>query len=1206
MESLKDKVDRAVACLNAADWPGAESACREILAADPVNGNALRVLGIVARNRGELAAALDYLRRAVQLYDRSPLLQFELGAVYTALHRHEEAFDCYRLATELDPKFQEAYLNLSAVMEQQERFEEAVAFARQAVALKPSCSLSHYNLANGLREQGQVSEAIEHYTQSLRARPDWSKARWNLGLAELLVANYPEGWPLYESRQDAREVLFDHYPQPRWDGSSLAGKTILVHAEQGLGDEILFGSCFPDLILQAGRTILVCEPRLESLFARSFRRADVRGYARQKDRAPLEVSEHVDFQIPAGSLPLFLRKTAADFPRRKRFLVVDSELESLWRERFAALGPELKVGISWRAGGKPVESRKRSLTLEQLLPLLSVPGVKFVNLQYGDASREIAELHARTGIEIHDWEDGDPLVDVDSFAAKISALDLVISVGNATVHLAGAVGASAWTLLPLVPSWRWMLSGNSSPWYTTVRLFRQPQHGAWQPVLDQVVEQLRALAGGADSSRPRNDRKQIDSTARVPSEAQNRRWFGAQDLLGHEVDEPVKRLLSAAKDSETIGDLPQAEASYREILQLAPRYIDAWCGLGIVSRKLGRTDAAIRAFRRALSATNNVPAFHLHLADALLDAARHEEALDAYRRALELDPSLWAARRQIGLVLQRLDRHADAVEELNRGLLLNPQSDEILLALGHSFTQLCRIDDAIDCFEGAVQARPDSVAALEALASAYLDDQRRTDAEKCYRRMAELQPTRSAAQANLGKVLESLGQNDAAVGCYARALQLDPTAIDISHRLASLHRQAGNLAAAAELLAESQEQRPADARIQNLLGVVLRESGEPELALEQFDRALGHDQGNAELHFNRSLALLQSVRLAEGWSGYRWRWHCAAAEPARVFFAQPEWDGSPLAGKHVLIHAEQSCGEEILFSSCYGDLIERAASCYILCDPRLQRLFERSFPTAQIAAVSRGREAQWKAPSSWRADLQIAAGDLPRHCRATSDSFPQRGAYLTADLARTTFWRQRYAALGAGMKVGIAWRDAGANVVARHQAPALNQWRPLWSLPGIQWISLLDSPEDHRESAAVAHEQGAILHHFPQTDPAPDFDDFAARIAALDVVIVVGGVPAHLAGALDVPTTLLGATSDWQWLSTGDATPWYRSVRLARPDRESWSDSILRLSKELLKQNPAPTDEIKMGVVRRPHWLAAAFGHLPDSRRSGSAQQASE
>src|SRR5262249_25622293 len=162
------------------------------------------------------------------------------------------------------------------------------------------------------------------------------------------------------------------------------------------------------------------------------------------------------------------------------FLKTDEGAVTLWRKRLSALGPGLKIGISWRAGGKPQERRKRMIPLDTWKDVLTTPGVHFVNLQYSDSSDEVAQIGKELGIKIHDWEEGDPLVDMDGFAAKIKALDLVISVGNATVHVAGAVGTPAWTLLPMVPSWRWMVRGEQSPWYSSVLLFRQPKRDDWQ------------------------------------------------------------------------------------------------------------------------------------------------------------------------------------------------------------------------------------------------------------------------------------------------------------------------------------------------------------------------------------------------------------------------------------------------------------------------------------------------------------------------------------------------------------------------------------------------------------------------------------------------------------------------------------------------------------------------------------------------------
>ncbi len=183
---------------------------------------------------------------------------------------------------------------------------------------------------------------------------------------------------MFERRQDAQEVFFDRFAEPRWDGSSLTGRTVVIHAEQGLGDEVLFASCFSDVIRQADQTILICDPRLERLFSRSFPTATVYGWLRRKDWSPMPLEESVDVQLAAGSLPLYFRNEPSDFPRQARFLIPDPRLLAKWRERVAALGPGLKIGISWRAGGKPLESRKRTIPLDGWSDFFATPGAHFV------------------------------------------------------------------------------------------------------------------------------------------------------------------------------------------------------------------------------------------------------------------------------------------------------------------------------------------------------------------------------------------------------------------------------------------------------------------------------------------------------------------------------------------------------------------------------------------------------------------------------------------------------------------------------------------------------------------------------------------------------------------------------------------------------------------------------------------------------------
>ena len=234
-------------------------------------------------------------------------------------------------------------------------------WVRKAAKLKPDCPLAHYNLANQLRECGRVNEAVEHYQAAIRLQPNYIRAKWNLAICFVLLGRFSEAWPLHEVREEAQEVKLDQYSQPRWDGSPLVGKTIVVHAEQGIGDEVLFASCFPDVIAHAAKTILVCEPRLVKLFTRSFPQATVYGWARRKDWSPMPLAEPVDYQIPAGSLPLYLRSSPESFPHREQFLTADPDAVQQWRRRFAELGPGLKIGISWRPAARLLKAANARL-----------------------------------------------------------------------------------------------------------------------------------------------------------------------------------------------------------------------------------------------------------------------------------------------------------------------------------------------------------------------------------------------------------------------------------------------------------------------------------------------------------------------------------------------------------------------------------------------------------------------------------------------------------------------------------------------------------------------------------------------------------------------------------------------------------------------------------------------------------------------------
>jgi hypothetical protein len=275
-----------------------------------------------------------------------------------------------------------------------------------------------------------------------------------------------------------------------WNGAPIPGGTLLITAEQGVGDEIMFASLVGEAASRAGDCVVECDPRLVPLFARSMPRIRVRATPAGSAGFQPTLVPDFDEHIAMGSLPRFLRPTLASFPGVRGYLKADARRRDKWKVRLRGLGAELKVGISWRGGRKLETRRTRSTKLEDWLPLFATPDVRFVNLQYGDCAAELARLQEQHGILVHHWADANPLEDLDEFAAEISALDLVISIDNSTVHMAGALGCPVWTLLPYVPDWRWLLDRDDSPWYHSMRLFRQVRRGCWADVLPAVAGEL--------------------------------------------------------------------------------------------------------------------------------------------------------------------------------------------------------------------------------------------------------------------------------------------------------------------------------------------------------------------------------------------------------------------------------------------------------------------------------------------------------------------------------------------------------------------------------------------------------------------------------------------------------------------------------------------------------------------------------------------
>lgn len=489
---------------------------REILHKAPGHPDALHLLGLVAHQKGDQGEAIRLIERAAKVNPANAAYANSLGLALLARGQPDEAEASFVRAIARDPALAEAHNNLGNARLRRSDVAGAVEAYGRAIALRPAYAEAHANLAAALRRAGDLASAQGAAERALTLRPDYVGALCTLGLIRheqgdydaalatydralvldpehattranratllLLLGRMEEGWREYEWRWRAYGFTTParDFAKPAWDGSDLAVRTLLVHAEQGLGSAIQFVRYVPLVAGRSGRVILECQPPLFRLFA-SLVGAAPATIVRKGEALP-------DFAVhaPLMSLPRLLGTTLESIPSAVPYLAAEADLRALWRERLARLGRP-RVGLVWAGNPNHHNDRNRSLPARLLGPLLAVPGVSFVDLQVGEAAAERADLPepalASPGGEIADFADT---------AAIISELDLVISVDTAVAHLAGALAKTVWLLLPFVGEWRWLRGRGDSPWYPTMRLFRQERPGDWPGVIAAAGEALRA------------------------------------------------------------------------------------------------------------------------------------------------------------------------------------------------------------------------------------------------------------------------------------------------------------------------------------------------------------------------------------------------------------------------------------------------------------------------------------------------------------------------------------------------------------------------------------------------------------------------------------------------------------------------------------------------------------------------------------------
>jgi len=426
---------------------------------------------------GRLTEAVACYRLAVGLMPDWAELANNLGVALEAQGRLEQAASEYSRALRLKPEYAEAHFNLGNALRGLGRLSEAVASYERALELKPDHVETHCNLGSALQDLGRLDRAMACYERALALKPDAGNPQFNRALLQLLRGDFAAGWRNFEGRWRTRKAPRG-FPQPLWRGEPLRGARILLHAEQGLGDTLQFLRYVP-LVQQAGGTVVLdVSARLRRLAGQLPGLSAV--------VASGEPLPPFDWQCPLMSLPLALGADGAIPAETPYLLVPEQALKAA--ETLSWPSGKPRVGLAWAGNPTHAKDRFRSMALGLLAPLFGVEGVRFFSLQMGPAAAERAAYADRL-------TDLAPATsDMADTAAQMTHLDLVITVDTAVAHLAGALGRPAWVLLSCAADWRWQLRRCDSPWYPTVRLFRQPGLGEWEPVVEAVRRALSERA----------------------------------------------------------------------------------------------------------------------------------------------------------------------------------------------------------------------------------------------------------------------------------------------------------------------------------------------------------------------------------------------------------------------------------------------------------------------------------------------------------------------------------------------------------------------------------------------------------------------------------------------------------------------------------------------------------------------------------------
>lgn len=767
-----------------ARFRGALADYDRVLQFQPSNADAHFNSGIILAAQGKHQPACKRFQLAIAARPGFPAAYTRWGIALIKLGRREEALDAFARAIELDPDYLEALRNRADLLNQMHKsdksfaaYGELLAAYDRALAVAPEDKDLHNNRGTVLQRLGRLTDALACYEKALTVRPDFfdalnnsgivldaldrmeqSEARFrlalrsnpdkvaahlNLALCLLRMGRLAEGWREYEWRWHMPSFrIYDYgFKEPRWDGTQdLHGKTLLLTAEQGLGDTLQFVRYLPLLKDRCAKLLLLVPGQLAELLGANFPYVHI-------NNASKRLSEF-DYHCPLLSLPLAFGTTLESIPSPGPYIEAPLDLQFEWETAHPATATS-RIGLVWAGNPEHGNDLHRSIPLATLRPLIEGSGNEFFILQKDISEPDRKILQDCPGIVFA----SDRFRDFRDTAAAVAQLDLVITVDTSVAHLAGAMGKPVWILVPPQADWRWILGRDDSPWYPTARIYRRMPEAPWDSVVAQVASDLRSFTPVRDQSPGRR--------------------------ISSGVDEPLR----AAVILHNSGRLDDAIAIYSGILQIDPNNFDANHLLGQARRRQGRNQEAEALFRHALRVRpRNVSALE-NLIRLLRNTDKHEEALEAHNQLVALrpsDPKVWS-ERSVSLIA--LKRHDEALDSVNRALALDPNHLNALNNYAVVMLHQKHPGEALAHLDRLLAIKPDFLEGIANRGLALLELGRPLEAIENYQLGIKLAPNSTTQLCNHGISLMAVNRHTEAIAEFDKALAIDPQHPDANWNL---------------------------------------------------------------------------------------------------------------------------------------------------------------------------------------------------------------------------------------------------------------------------------------------------------------------------------------------------------------------------------------------------------------------------------------